>query len=124
MATVDYFLSGDHDAARHQLAAALHEQGFTVTTQADGGWSVERGSRTRTFWLGAFAGKHQHLVFTVSFLQHGDALVARVQRPTGQGAMAGAIGVARSNKAFTEVDQAVGTRLTNARILADVVHTA
>ncbi|WP_251152038.1 hypothetical protein [Cellulosimicrobium sp. Marseille-Q4280] len=122
MATVDYFLTGDHDAARHQLATALHEQGFTVTTQRSGQWSVERGSRTKTFWLGAFAGKQQHLVFTVDFMEHGGALVARVQRPTGQGAMAGAVGVARSNKAFSEADQAIGTRLTQAGILADVVH--
>ncbi|WP_435738002.1 hypothetical protein V5D56_05245 [Cellulosimicrobium sp. PMB13] len=122
MATVDYFLTGDHDAARHQLASALHEQGFTVATQPSGQWSVERGSKTRTFWLGAFAGKHQHLVFTVDFMQHDGALVARVQRPTGQGAMAGAVGVARSNKAFSEADQAIGTRLTQAGILANVVH--
>jgi hypothetical protein len=122
MATVDYFLTGDHDAARHQLATALHEQGFTVTTQRSGQWSVERGSKTKTFWLGAFAGKQQHLVFTVDFMEHGGALVARVQRPTGQGAMAGAVGVARSNKAFSEADQAIGTRLTQAGILADVVH--
>ena len=122
MATVDYFLSGDHDAARHHLATALHEQGFTVTTQRNGQWSVERGNKTKTFWLGAFAGKHQHLVFTVDFMQHDGALVARVQRTSGQGAMAGAIGVARSTKAFAEVDQAVGTRLTQAGILANVVH--
>ncbi|MFC8923734.1 hypothetical protein [Cellulosimicrobium sp. NPDC057127] len=122
MATVDYFLTGDHDAARRELADALHEQGFTVTTQRTGQWTVERGSKSRTMWLGAFAGKHQHLVFTVDFMQHDGALVARVQRPTGQGAMAGAVGVARSNKAFSEVDQAVGTRLTRAGILANVVH--
>lgn len=122
MATVDYFLSGDHDAARHHLATALHEQGFTVTTLRSGQWSVERGSKKKTFWLGAFAGKAQHLVFTVDFMQQDGALVARIQRPTGHGAMAGAVGIARSNKAFTEADQAVGTRLTQAGILANVVH--
>ncbi|MCB7135626.1 hypothetical protein [Cellulosimicrobium marinum] len=122
MATVDYFLSGDHDAARHELAAALHDQGFAIATGADGRWTVSRGSKTRTFWLGAFAGKHQHMEFTVTFMQHGDSLVARVQRDTGHGAMAGAVGVSRSNTVFAEVDQAVGTRLTQAGILADVVH--
>ncbi|MBD8079627.1 hypothetical protein [Cellulosimicrobium arenosum] len=122
MATVDYFLTGDHDAARHELAAALQEQGFTITPQQPSGqWSVERGSRSKTFWLGAFAGKNQHLVFTVDFLDAAGALVARVQRATGHGAMAGAVGIARANKAFEEVDVAIGTRLSARGILANVV---
>ncbi|MBD5785715.1 hypothetical protein IF650_05935 [Cellulosimicrobium terreum] len=121
MATIDYFLTGDHDAARHHLSAALHDQGFTVSPSPTGQWTVERGSKAKTFWLGAFAGKGQHLVFTVDFMQHDGALIARMQRATGGGAMAGAVGVARSAKAFSEVDQAVGTRLTNERILVNVV---
>ncbi|MDF2808412.1 MAG: hypothetical protein K0S43_3358 [Cellulosimicrobium sp.] len=122
MATVDYFLSGDPEVAKQHLHAALQEQGFAVTTRPTGQWAAERGSKQKTFWLGAFAGKAQHLVFTVDFMLHGDQLVARIDRPTGHGAMAGAIGVARSNKAFAEVDQAIGTRLTNHGVLANVVH--
>lgn len=122
IATVDYFLSGDPEVAKQHLHAALQEQGFTVTTRPTGQWAAERGSKQKTFWLGAFAGKAQHLVFTVDFMVHGDQLVARIDRPTGHGAMAGAVGVARSNKAFGEVDQAIGTRLTQHGILANVVH--
>ncbi|SMF10979.1 hypothetical protein L603_001200000060 [Cellulosimicrobium cellulans J34] len=122
MATVDYFLSGDPEVAKQLLHAALQEQGFAVTVRPTGQWAAERGSRTKTFWLGAFAGKAQHLVFTVDFMVHGDQLVARIDRPTGHGAMAGAIGIARSNTAFAEVDQAIGTRLTSHGVLAHVVH--
>ena len=80
MATVDYFLSGDPEIAKQHLHAALQEQGFTVSTRPTGQWAAERGSKQKTFWLGAFAGKAQHLVFTVDFMLHGDQLVARIDR--------------------------------------------
>lgn len=122
MPTIDYFLIGDHEAARQRFVEALNGQGFTLTQRPDGSFSVERGSKSATFWLGAFAGKQkQHLVFSASFFVHEGQLVARVQRETGGGAMAGAIGVARSNSAFAEVDQAIGQSMTNAGILANVV---
>ena len=122
MATVDYFLSGDPEVAKQHLHAALQEQGFAVTTRPTGQWAAERGSKQKTFWLGAFAGKAQHLVFTVDFMLHGDQLVARIDRPTAPAMAPCPVGVARSNKAFSEVDQSIGTRLTNHGILANVVH--
>ncbi len=122
MATIDYILQGDHEAARRVFDEALAGQGFTISPYPNGSFRVERGSKQATFWLGAFAGKaKQHLVFTASYFVNGSDLVARIERGSGSGAMAGAVGVARSNAAFAEVDQAIGQSLTNAGILRDVV---
>lgn len=121
MPTIDYFLTGDHVAAQERFVAALASQGFSTTANPNGSLRVERGSKTATFWLGAWAGKaKQHLVFEASFFAHEGNLVARIQRNSGGGAMAGAIGVARSNKAFSEVDQAIGQAMVDAGILAHV----
>jgi hypothetical protein len=124
MLTVDYFLAGDHEAARAVLAAALEEQGFSVTPEVTGVWTVARGNATATALLGAFAGRNkQRLVYAVEFFSHDGALVARLRRDSGAGAMGGVIGVARSNDVFAEVDRAVHIRLAEAGILMNAIRT-
>ncbi|RFA15298.1 hypothetical protein B7R21_04565 [Subtercola boreus] len=123
MSTVDYFIAGDHDAARQVLADALRSQGFEVATSPLGGWDVTRGSATTTVLLGAFAGREkQRLEYRLEFFEQNGELIARLGRSSGAGILGGAIGVARSADVFTELDQAVGTALTNARILTNAVH--
>jgi hypothetical protein len=121
MPTVDYFITGDQNAARSLLIDALQGEGFAVEPDATGNWTVSRGSQSMTVLLGAFAGKNQRLVYQMQFFQHDGALVARLYRPAGTGAMGGAIGVSRSNSVFQELDRAVGTRLTAAGVLQNAV---
>ncbi|UFS57684.1 hypothetical protein [Subtercola endophyticus] len=123
MAAVDYFITGDHDAARNAIAAALRSRGFEVATSPVGGWSLTRGSTSATVWLGAFAGKNnQRLEYSMQFFEYEGQLVARLNRESGAGALGGVIGVSRSAEVFTELDQAVGSELTRLLILANVVH--
>ncbi|MEF2975853.1 hypothetical protein [Subtercola sp. YIM 133946] len=123
MTAVDYFITGDHDAARAALAAALRSQGFELATAPTGGWSVTRGSVGATVWLGAFAGRsNQRLEYSMQFFEWEGQLVARLNRTSGAGAMGGVIGVSRSADVFTELDQAVGSELTRLGILATVTH--
>lgn len=119
MAFVDFFLTGPHDAGKALLRDALARQGFALEAQLpNGGWTVGRGSKAKTFWLGALAGKaSQRLTFTVRFFEHQGTLVARLERESGSGMMAGAVGVARSNDIFEQTVGAVGHQLHHAGVL-------
>ena len=123
MSAVDYFVTGDHDQAREVLANVLRSQGFEVATSPLGGWDLTRGSTSATIWLGAFAGRDkQRLDYRMEFFEHEGQLVARLSRQSGAGAMGGVIGVSRSSEIFIELDNAVGTELTNRGILANAIH--
>ncbi|MEA9985852.1 MULTISPECIES: hypothetical protein [Subtercola] len=123
MAAVDYFITGDHEAARGLLAQIMQGQGFEVTASPLGGWNVTRGSVGATVWLGAFAGRDkQRLEYTMQFFDSDGMLVARLARTSGAGALGGAIGVSRSASVFTELDQAIGQDLTNRGLLANALH--
>lgn len=119
MAVVDYFIAGAHDAGKAAFRDALAQQGFAVEAELpNGGWTVGRGSKAKTFWLGAFAGKSaQRLTFTASFFEHQGNLVARIERESGSGMMAGAVGVARSNDIFEETVAGIGQTLHHAGLL-------
>jgi hypothetical protein len=121
MPNVDYFIAGDQTAARALLAEALQAQGFSIEPDTTGNWTVSRGSQAMTVLLGALAGKNQRLNYRMQFFQHDGALVARLLRESGTGAMGGAIGVSRSTTVFHELDQAVGTRLSEAGVLQTAV---
>ncbi|MCS5734965.1 hypothetical protein [Herbiconiux daphne] len=124
MPSVDYFLSGDHEAARSLLAEALQSQGFTVTPEATGQWTVARGSQAMTVLFGGLAGSRQRLVYGVRFFDAEGRLVARFARDPGTGLMGGAIGINRANAVFGELDTVVSARLAAAGILTDAVRTA
>ncbi|WP_166983381.1 hypothetical protein [Paramicrobacterium fandaimingii] len=115
--TIDYIISGDPEQAKAVIREALASQGFGVEVEPSGRWSVARGSKKATMFLGALAGKKQRFAYGLYFYDHNGQLLARPMRETGSGAMGGAIGVARANNVFTEVDQAVGELLTQRGIL-------
>ncbi len=125
MPSVDYFLTGQPDAARAALAAALQEHGFEVTTNPDGTWAVARGNATLTAFVGALAGRSkQRLVYAMHFFDHQGTLVARFFRESGAGVLGGAVGLARSNSVFTEVSEAVAARLQGQGLLGHLVRGA
>ncbi|MFF2052832.1 hypothetical protein ACFVU2_14615 [Leifsonia sp. NPDC058194] len=119
----DFFLLGDHEAAKQLVVSALQSEGFTVTSTPTGGLLAKRGSAASTFWLGAFAGKNFQMSFLVDFMvdQQG-RLVARLNRNMAGGALkGGAIGAAKTDTAFQETANAIAAILHPAGILADSV---
>lgn len=113
MAVADFFVSGSPEAAKATVSGALAGQGFGIEAQLpNGGWTVGRGSKWKTALFGALAGKNaQRLTFTVRFFDHQGNLAIRLERESGSGMMAGALGVARSNDIFEEAVAAVGYAL-------------
>lgn len=125
MPSIDYFLAGAPDAARAILAEALADEGFDVTPKSADLWEVARGSQALTMVLGGLAGrKNQRLTYSVRFVEHEGAVVARFVREAGAGVMGGAMGVARSNSVFAEVSEIVATRLRAAGHLERLVREA
>ncbi|GIT82137.1 hypothetical protein LLS1_38060 [Leifsonia sp. LS1] len=119
----DFFLLGDHEAARQLVVSALQSEGFVVTTTPTGGLLAKRGSAASTFWLGAWAGKNFQVSFLVDFMvdQQG-RLVARLNRNMAGGALkGGAIGAAKTDAAFQETANAIAAVLHPAGVLADSV---
>jgi len=119
----DFFLLGDHEAAKHLVASTLQSEGFTVTTTPTGGLLAKRGSAAATVWLGGLAGKNFHLSFVVDFMvdQQG-RLVARLNRNLTGGALkGGAIGASKTNTAFEQTANAIGAALHQAGVLAESV---
>jgi len=119
----DFFLLGDHEAAKQLVVSALTSEGFVVTSTPTGGLLAKRGSAASTFWLGAFAGKNFQLTFLVDFMvdQQG-RLVARLNRNmAGGGLKGGGIGAAKTDTAFQETANAIAAALHPAGILADSI---
>ena len=119
----DFFLLGDHDAARHLVASTLQREGFAVTATPTGGLLAKRGSTAATVWLGGLAGKNFHVSFVVDFMvdQQG-RLVARLNRNLTGGALkGGAIGAAKMNTAFEQTANAISAALHQAGVLADSI---
>lgn len=121
MASHDFFINGDHTAARAVVASTLGAQGFTVTALPTGTSIVAaRGSKAATLWLGALAGKSFHVSFAVDYSQDAEGrLIARLNRDMTAGALkGGAIGAARTKAAFEETANALQTALASSGRLA------
>lgn len=117
----DYFLSGDHEAARAAVARVLTEQGFRVEPNPAGGFSAKRGSMAATIWLGAWGGKkYFHVHFLVQFFVDAQGqLVARLNRDMASGALkGGAVGANMTRNAFNETAQALTGALQAAGVYA------
>jgi hypothetical protein len=119
----DFFISGDHDAAKTIIGSALTAEGFTVTSNTDGGLHAVRGSTAATVLWGGLAGKKLHMAFdTQFFVDDKGQLVARLARDLAVGALkGGAIGASKTATAFEVASNAVGTALTNAGVLTSSV---
>jgi hypothetical protein len=115
----DFFISGDHDAAKTLIGDALTAEGFTITMNVDGGFHAVRGSTAATVLWGGLAGKKLHMAFdTQFFVDDKGQLVARLSRDLAVGALkGGAIGATKTANAFEATSHAVGTALTNAGVL-------
>ncbi|WP_194948793.1 hypothetical protein [Actinomyces trachealis] len=96
------FLSIPYEDARNRVAQFFTQSGWRVTPDQNGNFRVERGNRTKTFWLGAFAADDMYVSHYVDFSanQQGGTNVI-YSTTTGSGIMGGVIGVNRSSKIHT-----------------------
>ena len=116
----DYFVSDSVEDARNRVAASIAAQGFAAQATPAGGIVASRGSRAKTIWLGAFAGKDMHVRFDVQFFQDGDRIVVRLSRGLGGAALkGGAIGASRTADQFQDFANRVGTDLQQAGVLVE-----
>ena len=116
----DYFVSDSVEDARNRVAASIAAQGFGVEGTPAGGFIASRGSKAKTVWLGAFAGKDMHMRFDVQFLQDGDRIVVRLSRGLGGAALkGGAIGASRTADQFQTFANVIGTDLQQAGVLVE-----
>ncbi|MCD1569829.1 hypothetical protein [Agromyces mediolanus] len=122
----DYFLLGDHAAARAAMRGALEAQGFTITETPTGGFFAKRGSTARTVWLGAMAGSKFVINLAVDFMTDAQGLlVARLHRDMTSGALlGGAIGAAKTATIFGETGDAVANDLVARQVLAHRIDNA
>ncbi|MGV8885584.1 MAG: hypothetical protein ACOH1T_08370 [Microbacteriaceae bacterium] len=121
MASVhDFFLTGDHDAAKAQFNAAVEAQGFTLSSTPKG-MLAKRGSLPLTLLLGAMAGKKNFQVtFIVEFfVDAAGQFVARLSRDLASGALkGGAIGANMTNNSFVDTAAGISAALQGSGILA------
>lgn len=103
MAAEDIPTTAHPAEARDLTYGVFTSEGCEIKPLDEFSAQVVRGSASMTALLGAFAGKNrQHLKYTVQvFAAPEGGSVVRIDRGN-TGAMAGAIGVARARKAFTE----------------------
>jgi predicted dinucleotide-binding enzyme len=115
----DFFISGDHNAAKTLIGDALTAEGFTISMNTDGGFHAVRGSTAATVLWGGLAGKKLHMAFdTQFFVDDRGQLVARLVRDLAVSALkGGALGASKTATAFEATSHAVGTALTNAGVL-------
>jgi hypothetical protein len=105
----DLHLSGDAQAAKDLVARVFGEQGFTIETNPNGGFTAKRGSAGMTALLGGLAGKNLQMTFFAEFLvgPEGEPIV-RISRNLGASALkGGAIGASRTNNAFVDAVNAI-----------------
>lgn len=119
----DFFITGDHEAARAAVGNKLIELGFELEATATGGLIARRGSLKKTLWLGALAGKDFHVSFIVEyFTDDAGRFVARLNRNMGTGALkGGALGANKVENVFVETVDALSAALSSAGILQDRV---
>jgi hypothetical protein len=116
----DYFVSDSVEDARNRVAASIAAQGFQLQATPSGGLMASRGSKAKTVWLGALAGKDMHVRFDVQFFQDADRIVVRLSRDLAVGALkGGAIGASRTAEQFQDFANRVGTDLQQAGVLLE-----
>ena len=117
----DYFLTGNHDAAKEAVSRALATEGFRVTSNSTGGFNASRGSLAATLLIGAMFGKKRfHVAFIVQFFTDAeDRLVARLNRDMASGFLKAGAGGAKITRAmFDETAAALTVQLQSSGIYA------
>ncbi len=118
-------LSVPAEQAKAHVAAALQEQGFSVSGSASGGLLVSRGNLGTTLVAGAFAGQDMHVEFAIDVTEHVGVTVAQVRRSAAGGFLkGGAIGAARTNDVIQNAMHQAGTRLAQQGVLEGSVAMA
>ena len=104
MAAEDILTTAHPAQARDLTYGVFASEGCEIKSLDEFSAQVVRGSAAMTAAFGAFAGKNrQHLKYTVQVFASPDGAGSVVRIDRGNtGAMAGAVGVARARKAFTE----------------------
>jgi hypothetical protein len=119
--TYDFTLAGDPATLHQVVFGALASVGHTSTPLADGSFAVTRGSESRTFWLGVFAGRHFHTRFTLNFFDGPAGCVARLTRVGALGGLkGGAIGHSKTVDAFNEAARTIDAVTRQSGVLQGV----
>ncbi len=113
------------EPAKAHLAAALQEQGFSVSPSASGGLLVKRGSLGTTLVAGALAGNDMHVEFGVEMTETPEGTLAQVRRSSASGFLkGGAIGAAKTNDVIQTAMHQAGARLAQQGVLVGTTPSA
>lgn len=98
MASKTLSLSIPSTAARDHVAFFFSQVGWRVSPAPNGGLRLERGSRGKSYLLGAFAGKDLYLSHYADFADTPDGgSTVTYSSTVGSALLGGAIGVNKSN---------------------------
>lgn len=113
------------EPAEAHLAAALQEQGFSVSPSASGGLLVKRGSLGTTLVAGALAGNDMHVEFGVEMTETPEGTLAQVRRSSASGFLkGGAIGATKTNDVIQTALHQAGARLAQQGVLVGTTPSA
>jgi hypothetical protein len=116
-AVIEFDVSGDQAAAKAVVQAAVAAQGFAVEPTGDWSFFLVRGSSTKSFLLGAMAGKDFYLKFGLDFSVADGHLVVRLSRDVASSALRGGVlGASKASTAFQQLADAVGSAVTQASV--------
>ncbi|GMA27171.1 DUF4190 domain-containing protein [Arenivirga flava] len=122
---VELLFSIPAEPAKVHLAAALQEQGFSVSPSASGGLLVKRGSLGTTLVAGALAGNDMHVEFGIEVTPTPEGTLAQVRRSAASGFLkGGAIGAAKTNDVIQTAMHQAGARLAQQGVLVGTTPSA
>ncbi|MDR1441835.1 MAG: hypothetical protein LBJ02_05535 [Bifidobacteriaceae bacterium] len=117
MPQVTFFVAGDPSTVRNTLDGVLTQLGFQTKYSDDWNGVAERGSKAATFWIGAFAGKSQHMRMHLSLAIDPNGNVALTAGTGTTGLAAGVIGASRADTAYAQVFDSLRTTFSQAGVL-------
>jgi hypothetical protein len=105
-------VAGELPAVRESVRRFFTERGWRVREPAPDRLEVERGSRRRSTFLGAFAGRHFHLSSPLELRRVPDGVEVAYRWGTGAGGVLGGVaGRARAARAHLETSLALEQHL-------------
>lgn len=118
MAGTLFTLGGDNSAASNLVAQTVSSLGYAAEVLPNGAHRLSRGSKTKTFWLGALSGDDFHVAFVIAYgTDPSGNLTVRVDRDGGASFLkGGAIGVSKTDTAYGQLVDAIGGAASNAGI--------
>ena len=116
-AGMQFVVSGDKMAARNIVLGVFQQHQWRAELKNDWEGTVEHGSKSASFWGGAFAGKggrHVILNLTVSPSPDGNTMITLIEATSG--ISGGVIGVTQAKEVYQVMYNHVGMALSNAGI--------